>query len=277
MLQKNKNVFGIILLCAAIAIPSTSFAVDVIFGTPPTQTVGKTQELYGPLADYLSKASGANVKLTPARNFLEYTNNMRQQKYDFIFDGPHFVGWRMERIGHRPVARLPGALIFSVAIREGSKVKSPKDLIGKKVCGLASPNLATLMVLDYYPNPVRQPQIVPVRSFKDSLACLNNGSSEGAILPFKFWKKFTKNGKTKGLKLLLTTKDRPLPHRTFSISNKIDRTIQDRIATALVNAEGKEGTGPVLKRYRSKNYVSAEPELYRDLGRLLQSVWGFYD
>lgn len=275
MLLKNKNISAVVIFCMAMLLPLQGHAVDIIFATPPTQTVAKTQELYGPLAEYLSKASGANVILTPARNFLEYTNNMRNEKYDLIFDGPHFVGWRMDKIGHRPIARLPGQLIFAIVIREGSNINKPDDLIGQKVCGLASPNLATLKILDYYPNPVRQPQIVPVRSFLDALKCLQADEAIGAIMPVNFFNKFSKDGKAEGLKLLLTTKDQPLPHRTFSISNKVDRTIQDRITAALISADGAEGTGPVLKRYRSATYVAAEPELYRDLGRLLSSVWGF--
>jgi hypothetical protein len=118
---------------------------------------------------------------------------------------------------------------------------------------------------------------VPVRSFKASLACLKKDSADGAIIPIKFWKKFTKKGLTKGLKLLLSTTDQPLPHRTFTISNRIDKATQDRITRALLNSEGKPGPKALLAKYRSKNFIAAPPELYSDLDRLLSSVWGFSD
>ena len=135
--ENTKSVLVLLLALCSVMFTNVGLARDITFGTPPTQTVANTIKLYQPLIDYLNKESGAHIKLVPARNFLEFTNNMRNGVYDMIFDGPHFVGWRMEKIGHRPIARLPGQLIFVVAVKEGSTIKEPKDLIGKKICGLA--------------------------------------------------------------------------------------------------------------------------------------------
>ena len=49
----------------------------LIMSTAPTQSVEKTEELYGPLAKYLTERSGKEVKLVPARNFLEYNGKNR--------------------------------------------------------------------------------------------------------------------------------------------------------------------------------------------------------
>jgi len=269
--------------CTAIlglfwGMPTYAASSDVIsFTTAPTQSLKKTQELYGPLVDYLAEKTGKNIKLVPARNFLEYTSKMRKGKYDIIFDGPHFVSWRMEKVNHVPVARLPGMLIFGAIVKDGGTVTEIKQLIGKKVCAVNSPNLATLMVSDSFPNPVQQPLIISVRSFKDAFKCLKEGRGEAAFLPMGFWKKFKKKGKTDGLRILYTTKKKPLPTRTFSVSQRIDAVTRTNIQKALLNAEGVAGAAPLLKRFNRKNFVDAPSSEFKGLSRLLLSVWGFHE
>lgn len=249
---------------------------DVItFATAPTQSVDKTKELYGPLAEYLSKETGKNVKLVIPKTFLEYTNKMRKGEYDIIFDGPHFVSWRMKHIRHAPIARLPGKLIFVAVVKDDGKIKKVGDLVAKNVCAVNAPNLATLSVLDALPNPVRQPLIVSQRSFKEALSCLKQGKGVAAFLPIKFWKKFTKKGKTDGLKVLYSTGKRPLPPRTFSITKAIDLATRNKIAAALINSEGQPGAKPLLDRFKSKHFVATNAREYNGLSELLISVWGF--
>ncbi|WP_126457010.1 phosphate/phosphite/phosphonate ABC transporter substrate-binding protein [Sulfuriflexus mobilis] len=274
------KIFRMALLLCTSLLPAWAAAAEpgvITMTTAPTQSVADTHKLYGPLAEYLSQASGKQVKLVPVRNFLEYTSKMRKDEFDIIFDGPHFVSWRMQHTGHIPLARIPGELVFMAAVKDGGTIKDIKELVGKKVCAVNSPNLATLMVLDAFPNPVRQPVIVAQRSFKDSMQCLKDGKADAAILPVAFWKKFEKAGKTKGLRLLYSTNKQPLPPRTFSISKRVDAATREKIRLALLDSEGKPGPQPVLNRFRSKNFVAVKESEYTDLTRLLLSVWGFHE
>ncbi|MDT8403687.1 phosphate/phosphite/phosphonate ABC transporter substrate-binding protein [Sulfuriflexus sp.] len=267
-------------LGACLMIPVMALAAEdgvITMTTAPTQSVADTHKLYGPIAEYLSAASGKQVKLVPVRNFLEYTSKMRKDEFDIIFDGPHFVSWRMQHTNHVPMARLPGELVFMAAVKDGGAIKQIDQLIGKKICAVNSPNLATLMVLDAFPNPVRQPVIVAQNSFKAAMQCLKEGKGMAAILPIKFWKKFEKKGETRGYRLLYSTRQQPLPPRTFSISMRIDAETREKITKALLESEGKPGALPVLNRFRSKNFVAARESEYHDLSRLLLSVWGFHE
>lgn len=273
-------VFSSTLLLSALLLPILGSAAEkdvITMTTAPTQSVEETHKLYGPLAEYLSEATGKQVKLVPVRNFLEYTSKMRKDEFDIIFDGPHFVSWRMRHTEHVPLARLPGELVFMAAVKDGGTISEIDQLVGKKVCAVNSPNLATLMVLDAFPNPVRQPVIVSERSFKGAMQCLKDGKGVAAILPIKFWKKFEKKGKTKGFRLLYSTKKQPLPPRSFSISKRVDAATREKLRQALLDSEGKPGAQPVLNSFRSKNFVAAKESEYLDLSRLLLSVWGFHE
>lgn len=266
-----------VLFIAGPAVSQAATGDTLFMATAPTQSVAKTHEVYGPLAKYLAEASGKEVKLVPARNFLEYNSKMRKGEYDIIFDGPHFVAWRMKNLGDTPIAKLPGKLVFAAIVKDGGPITKPKQLVGKKVCAVNSPNLATLTILDQFENPVRQPVIISARSFKDAFTCLKEGKGVAAIIPVKFWKKFEKGGKTKGLRILYSSEKRPLPTRTFSVSKRVDAVIRGKLTNALVNSEGQAGPKPVLDRFRSKNFVAVTSKEFNGLEKLLRSVWGFHE
>jgi len=272
--------FAAVLGCLMVLPASHALAVEkgvITFTTAPTQSVKETQRIYGPLVDYLAKVSGKDIKLVPARNFLEYTSKMRKGKYDIVFDGPHLVSWRMDKVNHVPLARLPGELVFVAAVKDGVGVTDIKQLIGKKVCAVNSPNLATLTVLDLFPNPARQPLIISVRSFKEAFQCMKSGRGMAAFLPVKFWNKFTKKGKTGGMSIVYSSDKAPLPTRTFSVSNRLDEETQDKLKHAFLNTNGVEGAKPLLERFRSKSFVPATEQEFEGLSRLLSSVWGFHE
>lgn len=246
---------------------------EIVFSTAPTQSPAVTVKLFQPLVDYLSKASGAKIVLKPAKTFLEYTNDMRAGKYDMLFDGPQFVGWRMQRLNHTVLAKLPGSIVFVVIMRNDEDVSKVADLAGKKVCSFASPNLLTLGFLDMFPNPARLPIMVKATSFMDTLKCVKSKRGVAAIMRDKFWDKRTAEQK-KGLHLMYTSKT-PFPHRAVSITTDVDAKIREKLRAALLSDQAAKIAQPILSRFRVKRFVPATDAEYKNMGRLLKPVWGF--
>lgn len=270
-------VFSSVLFGTGSAVSYAAPGDALTMTTAPTQSVEMTQKIYGPLAKYLSEASGKEVMLVPTRNFLEYNTRIRKGEFDIIFDGPHYVAWRMKNLGDTPVAKLPGKLVFVAIVKDGGPITKPEQLVGKKICAVNSPNLATLTILDQFDNPVRQPVIIAVRSFKDTITCLKEGKGVAAITPIKFWKKLEKDGKAKGQRILYSSEKRPLPTRTFTVSSRVDAATREKITKALLDSEGKEGPKPLLESFRSKNFVPVTSKEFEGLEKLLRSVWGFHE
>ncbi len=117
---------------------------ELIFSTAPTQSPQQTVLIYQPLVDHLAKVTGRKIILKPARNFLEYTHGMQQGKYDILFDGPHFVSWRLAQHNHKVIAKLPGSISFIIIGRDDANIKDYQALAGQKVCAFESPNLLSL-------------------------------------------------------------------------------------------------------------------------------------
>ncbi len=256
----------------ALAFTSTTYAAKetIVFSTAPTDTPDATLKLYTPLTTFLTKATGVKFVIEPAENYVEYSNKLRAGAYDMLFDGPHFTGWRMERLGAVPLARLPGDISIVVVVREDSAVKSVGELIGARVCSFASPNMLTMDFLSYFPNPARQPILVREQGFKEVTECLRSGKGDAAVLRDKVWAKQDQSG----LKVL-PEKYRSYPERTFSVSKDIEPALREKIAAALLSEEGQQAAAPILAAFKKEKLIPADPKVYDGLGDLLSPVWGF--
>lgn len=262
------------LLLACFNPLATLLAADaLIFSTAPTQPPAETLRLYQPIVDHLALVTGKKILLKPAKNFLEYTTGMRQKKYDILFDGPQFVGWRMDKTGHKVLARLPGQIVFVVVARKDSGITNYKKLVGRKVCAFASPNLLTLGFLEKFQSPASQPIMVRVKSFKESLECVKNSKGIASVMRDKFWEKRTPQQK-QGLQLIHTAK-KPYPHRAFSVSERVDSKTRLIILKALLDQSVFGPGSEVLKKFRSKKFTAASVKEYKGMGALLNPVWGF--
>ena len=248
----------------------------IIFTTAPTHSKEETIKLYTPLVQYLSKVTGKKFVLMTANNFVEYSVRMRMGKYDMIFDGPHLTGWRMVNLDYTPIVRFPGTIRIVVAADKDSKLSSMQDLEGgyARVCAFASPNMLTMAFLSYFPNPVRQPNLVRTQGFKQLLNCLNSNQGEAAVLRDKLWGKL-KDEEKANLKLIAEPK-RGYPERTFSVGPKISAELRKQITDALLSEEGTQVSQPVLARFKKKNFIPAKVEEYEGLDQLLRPVWGFH-
>lgn len=245
----------------------------IVFATAPTHSEEETIRLYTPLMDFLSQKLETPFVLETAKNFVDYSVKMRSGKYDMIFDGPHLTGWRVDNIGHEPLARLPGTIRIVVVAKEDSPVNSLEELVlGRaKVCAFTSPNMLTMAFLSHFPNPVRQPTLLRVQGFQGLVECLRSGKGEVAVLRDKLWNKMDQSG----LKLVAAPKD-GYPERTFSISTEVDAPLRARIREALLSEEGQQASQAILQRFKKDKLIGAETADYVGLGKLLNSVWGFH-
>lgn len=261
-----------LFICLAMLSSPLLAADEIVFSTAPTQPPEVTEELFGPLIEYLSEQTGQKIVLEPAHNFLEYSNKMRKGEYDLLFDGPHFVSWRMERMGYVPLARLPGHIKIVVITNKNSDLRAMQDLGRsiRRVCAFSSPNMLTMAFLSYFPDPARQPAMIRSQGFKDLEQCLREGKGDAAVVRDKHWSQMNKEGLR-----ILDMPERSYPERTFSISPDVDITVRDSLAAALVSDGAAKKAEKLLARFNKKTFVRAQAHEYDGLGKLLHIVWGF--
>lgn len=268
----TKFIVAILLLQVSASVYS---ADTYILTSPPRETLEDGKKQYAPIAEYLSKVTGQTFTYEHPGDWLSYTKNMKEDYYDVILDGPHFISWRVKMIEHTPVVRFSGSLVFMVFVRKDDTAKNIDDLTGNLICGLAPPNMATLSVQAEFTNPMRQPLILEVTDFKTGYKDMLAGKCRGAILPVGVYKRMNKEGKIDE-KAKSVFRSKPVPQQGFSVSTRIAPEMQNQISTALMSEDGHAATAAVRKRFGGdKDLMLTNRDEYQGYYRFLRDFWGF--
>jgi len=263
-------------LIMLILFSSPAFAVDLILSAPPRESKQAGEKLYEPIAKKLSEIVGQNVVYQHPKNWAEYATNMRNGRYDIVFDGPHFVAWRQKNLKHEPIVSLPGSLQFVVVTYKTSKqLAKTRDLVGQKICGFPSPHLATDLVFDLFNNPVLQPNIVEVRGGQEkSFQAFKDGKCVATIMRTTLFKRLPEKEKSK-LKVVATTRE--LPNQSISISQRL-HSDAGKLTNFLTSKQGAMIADGLLSRYsrNNKEFIKANPNKFVGAADILEGVvWGW--
>ena len=261
---------GLITVFLGVILVQTARA-ELILSAPPRESKEDGIKTYGPLAEYLSKITGEKVEYRYPPNWRHYQAMMTKGEYDLVFDGPHFVSWRIARQQHVPLAALAGNLSFVIVAHQDNKnVRQMKDLIGKPVCGLAPPNLATLTLFDQFPNPSRQPTLLETKGFDISHKSLLAGTCVGTVFPVEIFKTL---GFATQTKILYTSK--LYANQALTAGPRVSVGTRQKIAQALLGTEGKPGSRQIAAGLGGNEFVAAQKEDYIGYDELLKNSWGF--
>lgn len=234
------------------ALIHTTTAAEIVLTAPPRESAEAGAKLYEPLAKSLSELLGEKVVYQHPGNWHNYQKQLQNDKYDIVFDGPHFAAWRMTSLNARPLVRLPGNLRFVLVTNsEDNKITRVNDLVGKKVCTLPSPNLGALTLYSMYQNPVIQPEFVPVKGgFKQVTKKLLAGDCRGAIMRSSFYYKKLPTETRDKFKVL--KESRPIINQGITVSRRIGWSARSKMLNALTTKSGNEAIRPILDRFAHK-------------------------
>lgn len=240
------------------------------FSAPPRESVATANEIYEPIARYLSTAIGKKVVFRHSNNWLTYQTEMRKGTYDMVFDGAHFNGWRATNLSHNILAKVPGEHVFVVAVRQDkSNITELKNLNGRRICAMPPPNLGTLTVLSQFDNPSRQPVIVNTDSWENIYKNMVAGRCDAGIMPAAQLQKHDQ-GSAK-----VVFKGKILPNQAFSAGPRVTLSEQAKIARALTAPESADALAKLREHYAfSGGLTPASREEYAAFAGLLSSEWG---
>jgi ABC-type phosphate/phosphonate transport system substrate-binding protein len=276
-MQKNKInpwcCFAGLLIC----LVTTRLAVaELIMTAPPREKPEAAHEIYAPLAAHLSQLLGEKVTYRQPKNWLEYQRDLRHDVYDIVFDGPHFVGWRVAHLNHDVLVKLPGTLEFVIVVnKDDQELKAMKDLVGKKICGIPPPNLASLTVIEQFQNPVRQPIIWGVQGgFKSVHETFKKGECRAAVFRTNYYNKTLSANDRATMRVLF--KSKALPNQAISVSPRIDSKYKQEIIRSLtLDEKGKKAAEGIVKRFggqQSSPFIAANKNEYSEHSNLLEGV-----
>jgi len=272
--DKRRPLLSLILFFL-LAVARASSA-ELVMTAPPRENPEAGEKIYAPLAEHLSSLLGEKVVYKHPQNWLQYQRDLRHDAYDIVFDGPHFVSWRLAHLKHEVLVKLPGTLEFVIVVnRDDQEISEMKHLVGKKVCGIPPPNLATLTVIEQFQNPVRQPIIWGVPGgFPNVFDTFKKGGCRAAVFRTTYYEKKLTDADRATMRVLYHSK--ALPNQAISVSTRVASKYKEKIIRSLTLEEtGKKATQEIVKRFGDKNsppFVAANNKEYDDLTLLLEGV-----
>ncbi len=245
----------------------------LVFSAAPRENETESRAIYEPVAAYLSNALGRRIVYEYPGSWGIYQTNMRSGHYDIVFDGPHFVGWRIEKLHHNVIAKGGGSdRVYVVFVKEQSPFKALDQLAGRALCTPAPPNLATLVVQSAFTNPARLPVIRNVGGWKEDYQGLMAGKCVAGVATDKTLSKIDKQNTAR---VIYTSPG--LPELAFSAGPQLSAAEQRALREALLAPAANEPTA----KLREKNglagtFQAADNAEYRKLAALLKTEWGWY-
>ncbi len=271
------------LFIAVLSAPAIVAAVDttakllpregvLVLSAPPRENLEEGNRTYQPIAEYLSKATGKRIVYEWPPTWGVYRTKMVLGTYDLVFDGPHFNGYRIDKLKHEVLAKLQTPRDFVIFVRKNDHAKAPADLTGKMVCTQAPPNLGALVLLSLYKSNT-EPLVVPIKGFESAYDGVISGRCQAGVIPAPTLAKMDK-----GNDMRVIYKTDPMPDQAFSASPRVSKEDQIKIASALTGDASRGPTERLRARFQGGDrMIPAESKEYVQYGQLLRSQWGFYE
>ena len=244
-----------------------------VFSAPPRESAQAAVEIYGPIAAYLSAATGKKVVYRQPANWIAYQTEMRKGDYDLVFDGPHFNAWRATYLRHNILSKAPGDHSFVVVVKkDNDKVRELKQLNGRRICGMSPPNLGTLTVLNEFDNPARQPVIVNTESWTAIYSSMQAGQCIAAILPERNLTKLD----PQGVEARIIFKAKAFPNQALSAGPRVAPEDQVIIARALLSPDARTATAKLREAYAlNGDFLPVAKDDYAGVASILKDTWGY--
>jgi len=247
---------------------------ELVLSAAPREDDAEAETIYGPVAEYLSTVLGKKVVFKHAGNWGVYQGLMQKGAYDIVFDGPHFNSWRVDRVQHNVLAKVPGEHVFVVLVKkDNDKIRELKQLAGRTICGHAPPNLGTLTALNEFDNPARQPIIVNIDGWKHIYQGMLAGKCVAAAIPLKKLEQFEKDS---GRQAKIVFRGATLPDNALSAGPRLSLQDQEKITRALLTPEGEKATMKLREKYAAgRPFTAASNKEFAGLGTYLKNEWGY--
>lgn len=243
----------------------------LVFTAPPRETPEDAELTYKPIADYLSGVIGKRVVYKYPSTWGLYRTEMLNGSYDIIFDGPHFTDYRAQKMGYNVLVKMPQIHEFLIVVRKDESIKSPAELVGKTFCSEPPPNLGSLVALAQFPEPGKQPVIVPTKGWKNIYGGVTSQKCVGGVLPLASLTKFDIDGRVK-----IVFKNRGLPNQAFSAGPRVSPEDQAKIAAALTAPEAAAPTEKLRARFNvGDRFVTTSNAEYEGVAQYLRNEFGF--
>ena len=267
MHSKSALALSFSILLSVLLLGGTAKANELTLSVALGLSSQQAEQVYRPLVNYLSNATGQPVRLKTSTNALAHWQVMRREGYDLVIDGPAFTAYRAAKMGYTVIAKFPDVLSFTLIAHADQMVFDPSELIGRQVASQPSPSLGALGLAMIYSNPMRQPDFLQVDTHIEAGRAVEEGRALGAMVPSPLVPSF------QNVIPVYTTEQFPSPG--ISVSGRVSPEVRDRIREALVDAQNTPAGRTMLEALNIPYIEAADNSVYLGHETMLEGLWGY--
>lgn len=255
------------LVFSLFAAPS--FGADYTLAVEPNYPPSQAQQVYKPLLDYLSKATGHRFILKTATNYHVYWRDLRSgAKTDFAFEEAHFTDYRIDRLGFTPLVRVAEATRYSLLADAPVAEGGIPGLIGYRVVSMPAPSMGYLLLGELYKNPIAQPEIQSVAAnWRDGVEMVFSQETEAAMVPNYIAQLYPN--------LVAVSESREYTGRALSAGGTVPADVRKAVSEAMLKLHQDDSLYEVLVEVGASQFVPATRAEYAGNERLLRGVFGY--
>jgi hypothetical protein len=244
---------------------ATDYTVSVEPNYPPAQA----QQVYQPLLNYLSKATGQRFILRTSGNYHVFWRDLRgATPVDFAFEEAHFTDYRINHQRFIPLARVADPTKFILLVDPSNAAAGANGLIGRRIASMSAPSLGYLLLGELYKNPIAQPEVQSAAaSWKDGVEMVFAGETDAAMVPGYIAQTYPN--------LTSVATSREFVGRGFSASARVPADVRKKVADALLRLNRDPSSHDVLDEIGATQFVPATAADYAGNERLLRGVFGY--
>lgn len=253
------------LVCAGQDAHADTFKVAVEPSYPPDQAV----EVYQPLMDYLSKATGHTFQVAPVRNYHFYWRDMRQPTdVQFVFEEAHFADYRINRAQYEPLARKAEPTVFVLMAGPEFADDGLNGLVGRRIVSMPSPSMGFALLAEMYKNPMAQPEIRSEAStWRDGVEMVFSGDAEAAMVPSFIAQQYPN--------LVEVSRSKEFPGATVMAAPAVPPEVKQAVKDALINLANDPAAYDILAELGATGFVAATAADFDGAEKELSGFFGY--
>ncbi len=255
-----------------------------LFGIHPYLNPLDLDSAYNPIMKYLEKHTGAVFKLQASNNYEHFEDKLYKGEFDFALPNPYQTVLSLKH-SYKVIAKMAPDDDFRgiIVSRIDNNIKSPKDLIGKKVSFPAKTALAATMMPLYflYENGVDVNRDIEKKfvgsQYSSILNAYTKDSFAGATWPPP-WREWSKANPEKAKEMVLLWQTEPLPNNGVVVKNSVDIDFANSVAEILANMNKNDEGRAILKNAGFSFFEEANNSYYEpviDFLKIYEDKIGF--
>jgi len=257
-----------ILLALALIGCSNINAQPLRMVAQPNYPPQQASRVYQPLADYIGDQVGRDVILVTPRSFQHHwLDTRRGESFDLALEDAPITDFRIQRQNFVPLVRVAEAQSYTLCVADPN-YESVDDLVGVSIATMPAPSTGYLILVNWFPNPLRQPNIRSRASrWQDAVQDIFAYQTEAAIAPKRLVDQYPQLTR-------IRTSD-PVPGPAISASAELTPELRQAIRAALLTLNESERGVEILEELNTSELVPASAEEYSGYIEWLRRVSSF--